>query len=214
VKLLALVLALAACSEESSRFPVVIITQSDDGRALPNLPITLGRSPAGSTDDNGRLKIRVGGKEGQKIAVTVGVPKGYKLAGPPPPLVLRRLVDIESGGSRPLPIEHVIKLSPVERRYAVLVRAGIPGLTVETFGTRRAITNEKGVAMFLYDGASGDELQVKLDTSSRPDLRPQNPTTTFLLASRSEAFVVKEHFAVFKAPVKHHRPVHLGPKRL
>jgi hypothetical protein len=205
---------IASCNEEASKFPVVIVTQSDDGRALPDLPVTLGKTPAGRTDADGRLKMRVAGKEGQKIAVTVGVPKGYKISGTAAPLVLRRLVDIESGSSRALPIEHVVKLAPLERRYAVLVRTGVAGLPIETFGTRRAVTNDKGVAMFLYDGAPGDELQVKLDTSSHPELRPQNPTENFLLAQRSEAYVVKQHFATYKAPVKHHKPVHLGPKRL
>ena len=107
-----------------------------------------------------------------------------------------------------------MKFSPLVRQYAVLVRVGVPGLDVETFGTRQAVTNTKGVAMFLYQGAPGDELQVKVNTAEHPELRPQNPTASFLLGPRSEAYVVKEKFNVYKAPVKHHKPVHVGPHRL
>jgi hypothetical protein len=206
--------ALSACSEESGKFPVVITAMSDDGKPMPDLQVTLGRAPAGKTDADGHLRVRVVGKEGQKIAVGVTVPKGYRLSSPESTLVLRRLADIEGGSGRPLPIEHVVKLAPLEREYAVLIRVGVAGLPVQTFGTQQAVTNEKGVAMFLYRGAPSDELQVKIDTSAHPELRPQNPQTSFLLAQRSEAYVVKEKFTVFKAPVHHHKPVHLGPKRL
>jgi hypothetical protein len=217
VKLAVLVVAAAlmgGCNEEAGKFPVVISAVTDDGKPMPDLPVTIGRSPAGKTGADGKLQMRVVGKEGQKLAVGVQVPKGYRLATPDSTLVLRRLADIEAGGGRTLPIEHVVKLSPLEREYAVLVRVGVAGLPILTFGTQQAVTNDKGVAMFLYRGAPGDELQVKIDTSAKPELRPQNPQSNFLLVAKAEAYVVKEKFATFKAPVKHHKPVHVGPKRL
>ena len=67
--------------------------------------------------------------------------------------------------------------------------------------------------MFLYEGTPGEELQVKLVTEGRADLRPQNPTQSFLLATRSEAYLVKEHFTATKKAAKKH-PTHVGPKRL
>lgn len=208
------VAALSACSEEAGKFPVVISAITDDGKPMPDLMVTIGRSPAGKTDAEGKLKVRVVGKEGQKLTVAVTVPKGYRAATPDSTLVLRRLAGVDDGNGHALPIEHVVKLSPLEREYAVLVRVGVAGLPVLTFGTQQAITNDKGVAMFLYRGAPGDELQVKIDTSAKPDLRPQNPQSNFLLVAKAEAYVVKEKFTVFKAPVKHHKPVHIGPKRL
>jgi hypothetical protein len=217
MKLLALLLLFAGCTESEGRFPVVIVTTSDDGRPFPDVIVTLGKAVAGKTGADGKLSVNVRGKEGMKVAVSVDAPKGYKLASPnPSSLVLRRLTDMDTGGGkgRVLPVEHTIKFSPLQRQYAVLVRVGVPGLDVETFGTRQAVTNSKGVAMFLYSGAPGDELQVKVNTTNHPDLRPQNPSASFLLGQRSEAYVVKEKFNVFKAPVKKHKPVHIGPKRL
>jgi hypothetical protein len=212
--LVAAALSLAACDTEPARFPVVITAMTDDGKPFPNLPVILGKAPAGSTDAEGHLRVRVNGKEGMKVAVTVTAPKGYKIVSLSNALVLRRLTDIEGGSEKLLPVEHTVKLAPLERQYAVLVRAGVAGLPVETFGTRQAVTNSKGVAMFTYKGAPGDELQVKISTDGHPELRPQNPPTSFLLASRSEAYVFKIKFNVAKAPSKHHKPVHVGPHRL
>jgi hypothetical protein len=208
-------LLLCACTETEGRFPVVISTTTDDGRPFPDVIITLGKAVAGKTGADGKLSVNVRGKEGVKVAVSTDVPKGYKLASTANGLVLRRLSDVsDTGKGRVLPVEHVIKFAPLQRQYAVLVRVGVAGLDVETFGTRQAVTNAKGVAAFLYSGAPGDELQVKVNTANHPELRPQNPTASFLLGQRSEAYVVKEKFSTYKAPVKHHKPVHVGPKRL
>lgn len=204
---------LGACADDEGRFPVVVTTETDDGQPLAELPVTVGKTPAGKTDANGKLRMRVVGKEGARVAVTVATPKGYRAVSTGNAVVLRRLTDIEGGSGRPLPIEHVVKFAPLERQYAVLVRAGVAGLPVETFGTRQAITNEKGVAAFLYQGAPGDELQVKLITDGHPDLRPQNPSQSFLLAPRSEAYLVKEHFAAVKKPPKK-KAAPKGPRRL
>ena len=201
------------CTEEEGRFPVIVSTETDDGQPLPDLPVTVGKTPAGRTDANGKLKMRVVGKEGARVTVSVETPKGYRAASTSDAVVLRRLGGIDGTSGHPLPIEHVVKFSPLQRQYAVLVRAGIPGIPVETFGTQQAVTNGKGVAMFLYEGTPGDELQVKLVTDGRPDLLPRNPTQSFLLATRSEAYLVKERFTAIKKAV-HKKAKPTGPKRL
>jgi hypothetical protein len=209
-------LLLFACSDSEGRFPVVVSTVSDDG-PIAGVTVTLGKVVAGKTGPDGRLAVNVRGKEGTKVVVTTEVPKGYKPAHEgEAALVLRRLTEVSDsdGKQHLLAVEHVVKFAPLQRQYAVLVRVGVPGLDVETFGTRQAVTNSKGVAMFLYQGAPGDELQVKVNTAQHPELRPQNPTASFLLGQRSEAYVVKEKFATNKPPVKHHKPTHVGPVRL
>jgi hypothetical protein len=213
MKWLVIVALLAGCAEEEGRYPVVVTTQTDDGQPLADLPVTVGKTPAGKTDATGKLKMRVVGKEGARVVVSVATPKGYRAVSTSNAVVLRRLVDIEGGSGRPLPIEHTVKFAPLQRQYAVLVRTGVAGIPVETFGTQQAVTNDKGVASFLYEGTPGDELQVKLITDGHPDLRPQNPSQSFLLAPRSEAYLVKEHFTAVKKAVKH-KPHNVGPKRL
>jgi len=201
------------CTDEEARFPVIVTTETDDGQPLPDLPVTVGKTPAGRTDANGKLKMRVVGREGARVVITVPTPKGYRAASTSNAVVLERLGGIDGTSGHPLPIEHVVKFSPLQRQYAVLVRVGVAGIPVETFGTQQAVTNGKGVAMFLYEGTPGDELQVKLVTDGRPDLLPRNPTESFLLATRSEAYLVKEHFTAIKKAV-HHKAKPSGPKRL
>ena len=213
MKWLVLLAMLGGCTQEEGKFPVVVTTETDDGQPLPDLPVTIGKTPAGKTDATGKLKIRVVGKEGARVVITVPTPKGYRAASTANAVVLRRLADIEGGSGRPLPIEHAVKFSPLQRQYAVLVRVGVAGIPVETFGTQQAVTNDKGVASFLYEGTPGDELQVKLVTDGRPDLMPHSPTQSFLLATRSEAYLVKEHFTPIKKVV-HKKPGHSDPKRL
>jgi hypothetical protein len=211
--LVAVLLLAVGCAEEEGRFPVVVTTMTDDGQPLPDLPVVIGKTPGGKTDADGKLKIRVRGREGARIPVSVATPPGYRAASTSSGIVLRRLTDIEGGSGRPLPIEHVVKFSPLQRQYAIMIRTDAPGLTIETFGTKQAVTNGRGVAIFLYEGTPGDELQVKVVTDGRPDLKPQNPTQSFLLATRSEAYLVKEHFSVAKKAV-HKKSKPSGPKRL
>lgn len=211
--LVAAVLFAAACAEEEGRYPVVVTTMTDDGQPLADLPVIVAHQPAGKTDADGKLKLKVRGKEGARIDVSVPTPQGYRPASTSTGVVLRRLNDIEGGGNRLMPVEHVVKFAPLQRQYAVLVRTDAPGISVETFGTKQAVTNGRGVAVFLYEGTPGDELQVKLVTDGHPDLRPQNPTQSFLLATRSEAYLVKEHFTTAKKAV-HHKAKPSGPKRL
>jgi hypothetical protein len=206
--------AVLGCAEPDAPFPIVLTAVSDDGTPLPNLAVTVGGTP-GKTGADGKLQLRIVGKEGARIAIAVTTPAGFRPLTAVEPLVLRRLTELDGARKRPLPVEHTLRLSPLTRRYAVLVRAGVPGLPVEIFGTRRGVTNDKGVALFLYDGTPGDELQVKLVTDGHPELRPQNPSQSFLLAPRSDAYLVKEHFVaeVKKEPHKR-RPVRVGPTRL
>ena len=208
---------LGGCSDGSGRFPVVVSVTSDDVVAFPDLLVNFNNTLGGKTGPDGRLRTHVIGKDGQKIAVSINLPKGYKTTTGTTgssALVLRHLIDV-ADNNRTLPVEHAIKLVPLTRQYAVLVRTGMAGLPVEAFGAEQAITNSEGAAMFLYSGTPGDELQVKIATASHPELRPQNPSTSFVLGQKPDAYVVKEHFTVFKAPVKKvHKPTHVGPKKL
>jgi hypothetical protein len=207
-------LLLPACSSEDDRFSVVVAVLADDDSPMPNVLVKIGPEVTGKTEVDGKFQTRLTGKEGQNLKVTVEPPKGYRLISEGKPLVLRHLNAIEGSSSAPLPVEYTAKVAPLERQYAILVRAGIPNLPVEVFGSQRAVTNELGTAAFLHTGTPGDELKVRLVTSGRPDLRPQNPSATVTLAPHADAYVVKEKFAVIpkkRAPV--HRIVRLAPHR-
>lgn len=198
-----------SCSSEKP-FTVVVQVSSDEGKALAGVRVKFGDGFVSETDEDGRVRRRVLGSEGTRLPVGVELPPGYVHAGSGRDvIVLRNLVGFEGAAQKTLPIEHAIRLVPTTRVYAVLVNVGVPGLPVEAFGQRRAITNRQGVAMFLYEGAPGESLAVRINTSSLPGLKPQHPGRTFQLGTKRQAFVLKESFT--SRPVKIHRP---GPRRV
>lgn len=190
----ALALAALGCGQPAETFDLVISVLSDDQEPFAGFPITLADRPVGRTGTDGQLRLSVTGREGAHLSVGFAVPPGYRAATSAGGLVLRRLSGLERGAGRPIPVGHIIRLTPKERLYAVLVRARIPDLPVEARGVEQAVTDASGVAAFLFRGAPGAELKIRIVTSSRPTLRPKNPSFSFVLASHPEAYVVRERF--------------------
>ncbi len=203
-----LAIALAGgCAKPQPMFNVVINAIDDTGKALSDVPLEID-GKAHKSDLEGRVRLTVRGDEGTKLSIRVTPPKGWKLTSPFDGVVLRYMIDLAGHRDRTLPIESTVHLEPIVRRYAVLVDAGVAGLPVETFGQQRAMTNSRGVAVFLYDGVPGDELRVSLNTTGS-SFKPQNPSTTFMLSPRPDVYVFKEHFDTPpppKAAPSKHRP--------
>ncbi len=200
---------LSSCNREQSRFPVEVTVVSDDGEPFAGLPVTLGGQRV-VTDGAGRVRLRVIGKEGAQVPVEIMPPEGFKLPSEARSIILRRIVRMDNHSRRMLPIEHTVRLQPEKRRYAVLVKTSVGGLPVEVFGTERATTNTAGVAMFTYEGRPGDEVKLRIATDSKPELRPQNPQTTFVLGARSDAYIMKERFMLPTPPKKRKpKPIHI-----
>jgi hypothetical protein len=208
---LAIALQLAACQKPKA-FPVVVSALTDDGQPLRGVPITIGQSFVGMTDDTGQLRTRLEGQEGAHVAVEAEVPSGYKRVPSNQALVLRRMTRSEGGMKHMLPVEFTLRFAPLKRRYLVLVHSDVASVPVEAFGIERAVTNSRGMAMFVYEGTPGNELKVRLGTGERPELRPQNPQFSFVLGRKSEAYVVRQVFAVQKPPPKRKpvkKPIHI-----
>ena len=204
-----LVLAAIGCAKPQPLFNVVINVIDDTGKGLSGVPVDIDGRPHKS-DLDGHVRLTVHGDEGAKLTVKVTPQKGWKLTAPFDGVVLRYMIDLAGHRDRTLPIESTVHLEPIVRKYAVLVDAGVAGLPVETFGQQRAMTNSRGVAVFLYDGVPGDELRVSLNTTGST-FKPQNPSTTFILSPRPDVYVFKEHFDTPAVPkpvvVKHHTKI-------
>ena len=205
-----LVIGLLGCSVERDRYPVHVQVMVDDGNALSGVSVELDGERC-QTHSDGRCSFSVRGAEGSRRTTQIEVPSGYRLLGSGE-LSLRR---IEDSKGHPLPLEQRLTLTPTERDYVVLVRTGVPNLAIETFGIERARTNAFGVAAFVYHGVAGDELQVRVSTAGRHELRPQNPVSTLVLSATPEAYLVKQHFSRSHTIKRHvHRIRRHGPRRL
>ena len=211
------VFAAAACEATNPSFPVIVRTLADDGKPMAAVQIKIANT-IGATDAEGKWAVRLSGLEGSEVPISAEPPRGYRIvsihAAAQKGVVLRKVVGVDG---KLVPVEHTIKMAPLERTYAVLVKTGFAGLPVETFGHKQVLTGESGTASFLYHGTPGDELQVRISTADHPLLRPTNPTQTFVLGQQSDAYVVQTKFAMPKpvaAPKVNRKPIKLGPKRL
>jgi hypothetical protein len=166
---------------------------TDEGEPLTGLPVTVDQVPSGATDGDGRLQVRVRGPEGARVALSVTAPAGYR-ARAEEPLVLTHVSRVVDGAAREIALERVVRFEPLRREYAVLVDVGAPDLPVETFGLQQAVTNSDGVALFLYPGTPGDELRVQVKSDGHPKLKPKTIASTFILAPRPEAYLVRGRF--------------------
>lgn len=204
---LGFVVLLCACTTDLTRFPVVVTVATDEGEPMPGLPVAVSGAGSRVTDPQGRVRMRIEGREGTQLTIAVAAPRGYRVDPATTQVVLRRLVRVDGRSRHILPLEQTVRLIPVERKYAILVRAGIAGLPIEAFGLAKGVTNSAGVAMFTYVGTPGDELKVRISTVDHPELRPQNPLSTVVLGAKSDAYVVKEKFAapVRRRPTRIHR---------
>jgi hypothetical protein len=228
--LFAVVTTLVGCAKPPPLrpFDVEVKVITDENEPVPGAAVTIGQRSMGASDDRGRLLLHLPLAEGAHVALNVEPPQGYKTIDEARPLVLHRISRLVDGKATEVPMEHVVRFAPLQRHYAVLVDVGQPNMVVEAFGAQQAVTNTKGVASFVYNGTPGDELAVRVSSDGHPELAPKVVSNSFVLAPRSEAYLVQGRFepapttrsrAPLSSVVVVHKYVHpkeksTGPHRL
>jgi hypothetical protein len=202
-----LLLSLLACGEPPRPvFTTSIRVESDPGVAVQAADVLRDGTRIASTDPSGRATVTFRGIEGEVVALGVACPADYD--SPPGVSVrLRRAVD----GKAP---EYTFHCAPRIRKIAIAVRAASgPNLAVVYLGRRIAYTDALGVAHALVTARPGEQVDLALDTSDRPRLRPQNPSASFEVKSQDDLFVFDQRFTEEKPPPPVHRKPSV-PKRL
>lgn len=194
--LFAVVTTLVGCAKPPPPrpFDVEVKVITDENEPVAGAAVNIGTRAMGASDARGRLLLHLPLAEGAHVALNVEAPQGYKTIDEARPLVLHRISRLVDGAAQEVPMEYVVRFASQQRRYAVLVDVGQAGLAVEAFGARQAVTNSRGVASFVYSGTPGDELAVRVSSEGRPDLQPRVVTGSFVLAPRSEAYLVQGRF--------------------
>ena len=127
------------CKVPPSPFVVEVRAMTDEGDPVGGMRLTIGTKQC-NTNPKGFCSVSLQALEGTRIKIKEEVPKGYTKISTKDTVTLQRMNDIKQQ-DRQLPIEHSILLSPTARRYAILVDAQLPNLSIETFGAQRAVTN-------------------------------------------------------------------------
>jgi hypothetical protein len=184
-------------------FEVQIRVTSDPGRALPGAQVVAGTKVVGTTDADGSARVRFGGKEGDQVDLTVKCPADYESPSSPLSVSLRRL----AAGSRPPLFE--ARCPPTLRTVVVGVRSdnGV-NLPVMVLGRTVARTDASGAAIFTLRVKPSEQVGVSLSTSEKgsEQLRPQNPTLTFVAKDKDDFIVLDQNFTIDKKAGHRQRP--------
>jgi hypothetical protein len=206
----AFALGLVACSKvdvgfddpKQVPFEVQVRVTSDPGKALPGAQILAATKVVGKTDANGSARVRFGGKEGDQVDLMVKCPADYESPSSPLTVSLRRL----AAGSRPPLFE--ARCPPTLRTVVVGVRSDNgANLPVTVLGRMVARTDASGAAIFTLRVKPSEQVVVSLSTSEKgaEQLRPPNPTVTFVAKDKDDFIVLDQNFTIEKKPV-HYRP--------
>jgi hypothetical protein len=169
---------------------IVIVVTTEDQVPVPGAGIALDDGTTGTTDAQGEWRLTSSRAEGSTVALMLRCPAGYAGNNAPVRLALRRFVTLE--GSTSAPPRQRLTCNVMTRSALLLVSAGEPNIPILVNGAPRAVTDASGTAQLRLQGGPTTELQVTLDTSSRPELRPQQPSQTFTLGQTAEFFTFQQ----------------------
>ncbi len=191
------------CSEpppQAEEYQLGLTIYGDPGKPVAGARVSQGARPIAESDAEGRVAISSSGSEGQVLAFQVHCPEGYRSPPQPISVVLKRVAESDR---RP---EYQAHCEPLLRTAVVAVRAEHgPDLPVLYLGREVARTDSSGAAHFMLKSPPDDSIEITLDTSQYPKLRPHNPSARFQVAQRDDVFVFEQTFRAPPPPSK--RPV-------
>lgn len=144
------------------------------------------------------------GNEGDVVTLHVSCPKGYQEPPQPLAVVLRRFVS-----SKRVP-EYDVECRSLFRSAMVAVRAKNGAqIPIRHLGQEVAKTDAQGAAHVLLETRPQDTIEIVLDTSEHPGLRPRNPSERFRVGDRDAWFVMD---LAFEAPPPAKTPKSTSPR--
>jgi hypothetical protein len=216
----ALLLAIAALPLECAEPPQELVEVSfqvrdDEGRPVAGASILVDGAPMTTTDRRGEARCRLPVRTSPPYRLAHVCPKEFRAVEPEAKLradPLRPLARTAGGGAALSVCRHCV---PLRRRHVLLVRTGgRAGLPIRVLGRTAGMTDADGDALLTLDGAPGDEVEISIDTSAAPRLRPVSPSRRLELPDARRFFVFDQRFEERRpAHGKRGRPTRI-PKRL
>ena len=184
-------------------------------RPVASAVVSVNGEARGTTDRFGRIRTNLMGPEGRVVRVGVQCPPVLVAeGGTSRDLVVRVLRFVAKSG--PVPLHAHFRCVSPTRKSVLLVRAdGQSDLPVRALGQQVAITDENGIAAVILKGVPGDEVEVLLDTSAHPHLRPAMPARRLVLPAERRIFVFDQAFEMKRGKRKsRNRRTVRGPRRI
>lgn len=209
--LLCLTVLLGACGQKdiSRRYEFVVRVTSDPGQALAGVGVVHRGKQVGVSGADGSVKLSARGNEGETLSFELRCPEGYR--GPLAPLAIPLKTSADSS-RRP---EYAASCAPTTRTLVIAVRAEHgENLPVRYLGREVARTDRSGAAHLLLKIAPEDALELTLDTSEQPALRPKSPVLRLTASATDDLLVLNQTFEKPAPPPVVYRPRRRGPERI
>lgn len=202
-------LSLGGCTERHEREPyeINVRVHGDPDETLAGARLMHGKTLLGVSGADGIVRIQATGKEGERIHLHLVCPEGHASPSEPLGIVLRRPAERHR-----IP-EYSGSCAPLTRKLVVAVRldrgANIP---VRYLGRELGRTDASGAAHVMLESTPAQDVELLLDTSDQPRLRPKNPTARFRIGTRDELVVLNQSFELSAG--ERRRSVPAGPVRI
>jgi hypothetical protein len=180
-----------ACKEQdlSRDYELIVKVSSDPGRGLAGARASVKGRELGVSDSSGAVAIHVRGHEGDVMSIDIACPSGHR-----PPAPVRVPLRHVSHDVKP---EFAALCTPLSHSIVVAVRAERgPHLPLLHLGRELARTDASGAAHVLLDVASDDVVELVLDTSEQPRLRPKNPMLRIQPGRQDEITAISQEFTL------------------
>jgi len=173
---------------------VAVVVQDERGAPLANVHVWLDGRDAGATDTRGRLLMDRHARRGDTTAAAITCPVGRRAE---PPTRTVALKTTRNAAGEPLPIEVSFTCAALAKTAPLVVVATGPGnlsFPVHVDDEVVAQTDASGTAHTIVDTTPGTVLRVRIDTSSRSDLRPASPSLVVPVESSDTILLATQHF--------------------
>lgn len=195
------------CAREApvQSYDLAVRVEADPHQPLPGAKLQHAGQTLGATDEGGRVVIRATGNEGERVQLQISCPEGFKSPEAPLSVTLRR------GAQRP---EYFASCPPLSHKLVVAARLDHgAGLPIRYLGREVARSDAAGVAHLLIEAEADKAIELTIDTSDQPLLRPKSPTARFRVGNRDDVVVLEQAFQAPRKPTVHVQRA-TGPVRI
>jgi hypothetical protein len=196
---LCLILGCAQVSHEPQPlgFELLVHVESDPSQPLAGARLLHAGRELGVSAPDGRVAIHATGSEGERIELEVACPAGFRS----PEAALNVTLRHAGHGERP---EYFAACPPSTRKLVIAARLehGI-NLPIRYLGRELARSDGDGVAHLLLEGETDKTVELTVDTSEQPQLRPKSPTARFRIGNRDDIVVLAQTFQSPPKPAVH-----------
>lgn len=191
-----MILATSSCTNNTTPEHVNLMVNviDEDGQPVNGALVRIDGNTTGKTEKQGQFLSKLEGPEGRSVRVETECPKEFEASKPDQSNLLVRFFRTLDGSSL-APIKATFKCVDSKKQMVLLIRAdGQSGLPVKALGHEIAKTDADGVAQALLEASIGDEIEIVIDTTVKPNIRPSMPSRRITVPAASQIFVFNQKF--------------------